>query len=257
MGSALTVPGRAILDDDGNTGTVVGGSGTILRTTDGGANWVGQLSGTKLVLYGVSFSDVNNGTAVGDSGTILRTTDAGTTWMSQSSGTRNRLTGVCFTDAYTGTVVGGLILRTTNGGTTWAPQSSPASGWLRGVTFTDATTGTAVGDAGTILHTTTGGTTWVEKERHAITPREYVLSQNYPNPFNPTTQIQFTIANRQLTIVKVFDLLGREVRTLLNEVKSPGTYTVEFDGSNLSSGVYVYRLQAGDFVSAKKMLVVK
>jgi hypothetical protein len=93
-------------------------------------------------------------------------------------------------------------------------------------------------------------------------PSKFSLSQNYPNPFNPTTRIQFTIVNRQLTIVKVYDVLGREVATLVNEVKQPGTYTVEFsgkggDGSNLASGVYFYRLQAGSFVETKKLLLLK
>jgi hypothetical protein len=95
----------------------------------------------------------------------------------------------------------------------------------------------------------------------------YSLSQNYPNPFNPRTKIQFTIVsaqigsasggNRQLTIVKVYDVLGRDVATLVNEVKQPGTYTVEFNGSNLTSGVYVYRLTAGDFVQSRKLMIVK
>jgi hypothetical protein len=89
------------------------------------------------------------------------------------------------------------------------------------------------------------------------TPLGFELLQNYPNPFNPTTKIQFTIVNRQLTIVKVFDLVGRKVATLVNEVKEPGTYTVQFDGSVLASGVYLYRLQAGDFVQMKRMLLVK
>ena len=88
-------------------------------------------------------------------------------------------------------------------------------------------------------------------------PARFSLSQNYPNPFNPTTKIQFTIVNRQLTIVKVFDLLGREVGTLVNEVKSPGTYTLEFDGSHLASGVYFYRMQAGNFVATKQFLLLK
>jgi hypothetical protein len=86
---------------------------------------------------------------------------------------------------------------------------------------------------------------------------EYMLSQNYPNPFNPVTNIQFSIVNRQLTIVKVFDVLGREVATLVNEVKEPGAYTVQFNGSNLASGVYFYRLQAGNFVQTKKLLLVR
>jgi hypothetical protein len=83
------------------------------------------------------------------------------------------------------------------------------------------------------------------------------LSQNYPNPFNPSTNIQFSIVRRQLTIVKVFDVLGREVATLVNEVKEPGTYTVQFNASSLASGVYFYRLQAGDFVQTKKLVLLK
>ena len=88
-------------------------------------------------------------------------------------------------------------------------------------------------------------------------PTEFGLSQNYPNPFNPTTKIRFTIVDRQLTTIKVFDLVGREVATLVNEVKEPGTYTVQFDASKLASGVYLYRLSAGQFVQSKKMVVVK
>jgi hypothetical protein len=88
-------------------------------------------------------------------------------------------------------------------------------------------------------------------------PTQFSLEQNFPNPFNPTTKIQFTIANRRLTIVKVYDVLGRDVATLVNEVKDPGTYTVDFDGSHLSSGVYFNRLQAGDFIQTHKMILVR
>jgi hypothetical protein len=88
-------------------------------------------------------------------------------------------------------------------------------------------------------------------------PSQLSLSPNYPNPFNPTTKIQFTIVNRQLTIVKVFDLVGREVATLVNEVKEPGRYTVQFDGSNLASGIYFYRMQAGDYIQTKRLTLLK
>ncbi|MCH7879201.1 MAG: hypothetical protein IH914_07805 [candidate division Zixibacteria bacterium] len=103
---------------DANTGTAVGTGGAILRTTDGGANWVSQTSGTTEWLRGVSFSDANAGTAVGLAGTILRTTDGGANWVSQTSGTSQNLLGVSFSDANTGTAVGdlGTILRTTDGG---------------------------------------------------------------------------------------------------------------------------------------------
>lgn len=86
---------------------------------------------------------------------------------------------------------------------------------------------------------------------------EYALKQNYPNPFNPVTNIQFSIVDRQLTTVKVYDILGREVTTLVNEVKGPGTYTAQFDGSSLASGIYFYRLQAGDFTQTKRLVLLK
>ena len=92
------------------------------------------------------------------------------------------------------------------------------------------------------------------KERFLVA---FSLEQNYPNPFNPSTKIQFTIVNRQLTIVRVYDVLGREVATLENEMKQPGTYTVEFDASNLASGVYLYRLKAGNFVETKRLVLLR
>jgi len=88
-------------------------------------------------------------------------------------------------------------------------------------------------------------------------PNEFALSQNYPNPFNPVTNFQFSIVNRQWTILKVYDLLGREVATLVNEVKQPGTYMVQWDAAGLASGVYFYRLQMGNFVDVKKLVLLR
>jgi endoglucanase len=94
-------------------------------------------------------------------------------------------------------------------------------------------------------------------EQQMDLPSRSVLEQNYPNPFNPTTRIRFTIVNRQLTIVTVYDVLGRKVSTPVNEVKEPGRYTLEFDGSGLASGVYLYRLQAGEFVQTRKFVILR
>ncbi len=85
----------------------------------------------------------------------------------------------------------------------------------------------------------------------------FALAQNYPNPFNPTTSIEYQVASIEKVSIKVYDILGREITTLVNEVKSPGTYEVKFDGSNLSSGTYFYRLSSGNFTQIKKMLLVK
>lgn len=90
-----------------------------------------------------------------------------------------------------------------------------------------------------------------------ITPTEFALEQNYPNPFNPSTQIQFTIGSNQFVQLKVYGLLGKEIATLVNEYRNAGSYKVDFDASNLSSGIYLYKLQAGEFVQSKKMLLMK
>lgn len=86
---------------------------------------------------------------------------------------------------------------------------------------------------------------------------EYSLIQNYPNPFNPSTTIKFSIPNSHFTSLKVYDVLGREITILVNEEKLPGSYEVKFDGSNLHSGIYLYRLQAGNFSETKKLILLK
>ena len=90
-----------------------------------------------------------------------------------------------------------------------------------------------------------------------IIPENYELFQNYPNPFNPSTSIEYQIPQDGFVSLIVYDILGREVITLVNEMKRPGNYTVTFDASDLASGIYIYRLQTNDFVSSKKMLLLK
>ncbi len=98
-------------------------------------------------------------------------------------------------------------------------------------------------------------TTAVEGEENI--PREFSLSQNYPNPFNPTTSIKYTVVSSVYVTLTVYDVLGREVAVLVDGEKLPGTYEVEFNASNLPSGVYLYRLQTGNFVETKRMLLLK
>jgi hypothetical protein len=88
-------------------------------------------------------------------------------------------------------------------------------------------------------------------------PKEFVLKQNYPNPFNPTTTIRYVIPERALVTIKIYDILGDEITTLVNEEKPIGNYEVDFIASNLSSGVYFYRLTAGDFIQSKKMILLR
>ncbi|HYQ87750.1 MAG TPA: carboxypeptidase regulatory-like domain-containing protein [Bacteroidota bacterium] len=88
-------------------------------------------------------------------------------------------------------------------------------------------------------------------------PREFSLNQNYPNPFNPMTTISYDIGQASVVTLKVYDILGREVATLVNEVKSPGSYRTSWDASNFPTGVYTYRVQAGKFVDMKKMSLIR
>ena len=91
----------------------------------------------------------------------------------------------------------------------------------------------------------------------SIKPLSFNLLQNYPNPFNPSTMINFTISQRSLVILKIFNVLGKEVSTLINSEKESGTYTVNFNAGKLSNGVYFYRLTAGNYSSVKKMILMK
>ena len=88
-------------------------------------------------------------------------------------------------------------------------------------------------------------------------PSNFSLSQNYPNPFNPTTNIKFAVSKAGLVSLKVYDLSGKEITTLVNENMSVGTYEYKFNASNLSSGIYFYTLSANGFTETKKMMLIK
>ena len=96
----------------------------------------------------------------------------------------------------------------------------------------------------------------VSGEGKAI-PGSYILGQNYPNPFNPSTVINYAIPQNSFVTVKIYDVIGREITTLVNEEKAPGNYEVKFDGKNLSSGIYFYQMKADNIVLTKKMILMK
>ncbi len=94
-------------------------------------------------------------------------------------------------------------------------------------------------------------------DKLASSPYEFLLEQNYPNPFNPSTMITYQIPESGFVILKVYDILGREIAELVNEERYQGRYSVKFDASELASGVYIYQLRVNDYVSSKKMLLLK
>jgi len=248
------------------TGWLVGASGRILNTTNGGTNWISQLSGTSDVLFSTDFDSPTTGWIVGQNGIILYTTNGGTNWISQSSGTTDDLFSVNFISSTTGWAVGDheTILKTSNSGTNWIKQSGGNffSNRLNSVYFISPLTGWAVGENGSILKTINGGGTTgiINNSISEASPSNFTLSQNYPNPFNPVTNLKFGISHLGFVSLKVYDVLGNEVATLVNEKKNAGTYNYQFSIVNyqLASGIYFYSLYVdGRLVDTKRLILLK
>ena len=99
--------------------------------------------------------------------------------------------------------------------------------------------------------------TGIETDNDITLLNSFVLEQNYPNPFNPSTNIQYAVGSQQFVVLKVYDILGEEIATLVNEEKSAGTYEIMFDAQLLASGVYLYKLEAGSYIQTKKMILLR
>ncbi len=99
--------------------------------------------------------------------------------------------------------------------------------------------------------------TGIEDPQEKIIPEQFTLSQNYPDPFNPSTKIKYSVSQSSQVIIKVYDILGKEIETLVNEEKPTGSYEVNFNAGNLASGIYFYTLQAGKFTETKKLILLK
>jgi len=234
-------------------------------------------TGTFNAIY---FINNQQGWVVGTDGIIARTTNGGTNWAVQTNPDNNSLFDVFFLDENEGWTVGvnGSILHTSNGGTNWNVEGAGlTNNFLRGVYSTSNNTGYVAGNHKTLYKFDILPS--VENEEEL--PTEFSLSQNYPNPFNPTTKIKYRIplsppllkgeneAGGFITL-KVYDVLGNEIATLVNEELSAGKYEVEFksnsdEGQNLSSGVYFCQLRikgpeinsGQGIIRTKKMLLLK
>jgi len=243
------------------------------------------------MLYGVSFTAGQLGLAVGDHGTILKTTNGGSSWSVRQSGTTVTLRAVRAFDQNIGMAIGDslTVVRTVDGGETWTIQSSGSDASLNAMSFWSTLQGTMVGDGGMIL-STTPIVTAVERGDGlgSATPKEFSLLQNYPNPFsagggsafggNPYTAIRYhlTIPNASVPRealakagisavnwidLRVFDVLGRHVTTLVSRLRSAGVHEVQWDGTNergerMPSGIYFYRLSVGSSQITRKMILM-
>ncbi|MCX6224716.1 MAG: YCF48-related protein [Bacteroidia bacterium] len=251
---------------DQDNGWAVGTYGQIWKITNASSESPGFTNQTNpsvaaTTLWGVFFYDVDHGWAVGDAGTIITTTDGGTNWSALESGTNTNLKDVHFTNINNGCVVGegGLIRVSTDGGVNWSTLTSGVTTTLWSVIYVGSAPGYvaggdfAISGNGTILRTDNTLPVQLMNEP----PTEFTLDQNFPNPFNLSTEIGFYVPHDGLLSLKVYDLLGNQVETLINEKLQPGRYSKTFNASGLPGGVYFYRIQASEFNQTRKLLLLK
>jgi len=240
-----------------------GTNGTkLMYSADGGATWSSQTTTGALNTYAVWFNDATNGIAGGSTTGGVKTVNGGTTWSSLIVNPllNNNWTGITgygsnwWISSFTNVIWG-----STNGGTSWVADYTAATGHQY-YHMSKARTGNniyAVKGAGApgqvTKYTAPTGINLISGE----VPSNYNLSQNYPNPFNPTTNIKFSIPTQGFVTLKVYNNLGKEVATLVNENTSVGTYEVNFDAGSITSGVYFYRLQSDNFTETKRMILIK
>jgi hypothetical protein len=234
------------------------GAGVVRWTSDGGNTWNQPVTGTATGMFAVAICGDDNAVAVGIGPAIRRTSNRGRDWVTVASSSGSNF-GVSFPDPATGFVVGtsDRALRSTDEGLTWQQQLSRSSVTLRSVSFATPQDGVAVGDYGTIIVTHMGGVFTSVDGKRDTPPRQFQLLQNYPNPFNPTTTIRFVVPEASRVSLSVFDIVGRRVAELVNERRSAGEYSIPFDGSRRSSGIYFCRMQVGRNSAILKMVLMK
>ncbi len=247
---------------DAENWIVASNSQFINKTTNGGNNWT-VMDFTSIGFYCKSLFFINSTTGFGltSFGGIYKTTNKGYNWLKIDSINSFYSHGnIYFVNELTGYVSGygayGNIYKTTNGGYNWISKSVNTNLTITYIFFRNANTGYAGSFNGFIYKTTTGGNVFVKNISNEI-PDKFTLYQNYPNPFNPVTKIQFDIPRVNDISLKIYDITGKEIVTLVNEKLNAGSYSADWDGYNYTSGVYFYRLVAGDFKDTKRMVLIK
>ena len=265
---------------DANNGWAFGTQGIyhfILNTTNGGAGWSLQYAdSTPGAFNAIQFTDISNGWVVGDSGKIIKTTDGGSNWTPvTNTGIHPASKSKClfFLNANTGWIGTNdgiqnenpdrIILYTSDGGSSWTKQYLPIAGAVFSIFFWDASNGWYTGDysdslgySGIIGHTTNGGTGVAGQPGNDMLKVESLKLKVAGN----TIKYQVPTAGR--VSLKVYNLLGQEVRSLAGEVKNAGSYEIKWNGNDtenrkVSSGVYIVYLQAGGQTASAKILVVR
>ena len=243
---------------DSTTGWVLGIRNTLLKTVNGGDNWSSvTLPNEYTNTHSMAFCDQQTGYISGELNFL--TQDGGASWSEDHLIDRT-FTDLCFTDPLQGWMVGEWcnIYQTKDKGSTWERvEHSATTAAMKSVTFINEKSGWATGRAGTIIKIDNSNPAEIKVASVKNAPQSYELYQNHPNPFNPSTTIKYYIPETMSVKLSVYDLLGREIEVLVNEIKTAGTQQVKFNATQLGSGLYIYRLQTGNYSAVKKMMFLK
>jgi len=266
---------EAVVFTDENTGFAINGT-KILKTTNGGANWAEEYdphpsTEAPFGIHKFSLQIADGNVIASYPMRLLVSSDVGNTWENRVPSDTSVYDGFQITSGGTmylymsyGDQTG--FYKSSDMGLSWTRifddkrfyniflQGYEGEERIETFDFADENVGVIITTHG-IYKTETGGViTNIEKE--TIT-KNFRLSQNYPNPFNPSTTISYSIPKQTHVSLKVYDILGKEVAELVNEEMSTGSYKLNFDASNLSSGIYFYTLRANEYYSSRKMLLIK
>jgi hypothetical protein len=251
-----TVRSLAVVDTSLFAGT---GSGVFL-STNRGMTWVPVSTGltdSTVQCFAVSGSTLFAGT---EAGGVFRTTDRGASWTAVNNGFTNpdvKCMEAQGTRIFAAGAKRGAVFLSENSGDTWTMVDT-------GMIYLQIPALEA--SDSTLFAGTRGAGVWRRPLREMVTavddapagvPLSFALEQNYPNPFNPSSTITFELPRSSDVKLSVFDLLGREISVLVNERREAGVHQVKFDGSGLASGVYFYRLKAGEIVATKRSILVR
>lgn len=257
---------------DHNLGFAVGGkfdlSGVVWKTTNGGKNWVSKAVAPEPIQH-IIFLDSLNIIGVGGDfeffgAGVIRSQDAGVTWEYNSVGVAGVAYAVSFrtpSEAWACLGSARKFITTPGKGKSWRSIATPNNSSIYDIVFIDSLNGFAVGDSG-VIYRYSPTVVSIREDRPPEISQPYSLMQNYPNPFNAVTTIRFRILtgsgeNLAPLSLKVYDIQGREVATLVEGKKSPGQYSVQWDAGGQSSGIYYCRLQSGKYSEVRKMILLK
>ncbi len=214
---------NAIFFFDDNVGYIGGPFGLLGKTTDAGANWATLLIPDFEQINDLFFISPDSGVGVGTNGLVRFTADGGITWEEDTEVTK---------------LIGGKNIKK--------------------IAVADEVSGRVIGDDGLNIIFTTDSSILTAISEDEIHIHNYSLSNNYPNPFNPSTIIEYSLPQYGFVTLIIYDMLGREIATLVNEEKPAGNYKFEFNASDLVSGVYYYHITVGnEFVETKKMVLLR